>query len=186
MVNYFSSATLQTTYGFNLVWSNDYSLGVLDADITNIRLGCSQSTVICLGAGPTGVDQLRVLACGNCYTITGGTQINTPLYSGGAYWYYGSGSIGFAPTSVITQNSADIYDLASDLRLSWHIGGSSGYRAGSYITYASDYTRYIYMKNGNPSVVPGAVTTTTTTTTVTLPISPVGITYAFLSSLFIF
>lgn len=144
-----------------------------------IRAGCTQSTVICLGAGQTGVDQLRVVACGNCYTITGGTTLNAPLYSGGAYWYYGSGSIGFAPTSVIAQGSADTYDSSSELRLSWHIGGSSGYRAGSYITYASDYTRYVYMLNGNPSAV---TPSTAAPIPVTLPISPVGTTY----ELFIF
>ena len=179
MVNNFLSSTLINTDGFSLVWSNDYSLGVLDADIQKIRAGCTQSTVICLGAGQTGVDQLRVVACGNCYTITGGTTLNAPLYSGGAYWYYGSGSIGFAPTSVIAQGSADTYDSSSELRLSWHIGGSSGYRAGSYITYASDYTRYVYMLNGNPSAV---TPSTAAPIPVTLPISPVGTTY----ELFIF
>ena len=106
----------------------------------------TSSSVICFGAGRTGVDELQVLACGNCYIITGGTQQNSPLYSGIAFWYYGSGSIGFAPTSVKNQSSGDTYDIASEFRMSWHIG-SPGFRAGSYVTYESDYSRYVYMLN---------------------------------------
>ena len=64
------------------------------------------------------------------------TVINTPQLLNGTYWYYtlsttapNRGSIGFAPTSAITQNEADIN--AGGERLSWHlIAGTGGHRIG--------------------------------------------------------
>ncbi len=66
------------------------------------------------------------------------TVINTPQLLNGAYWYYTlsttdpeQGSIGFAPTNSINQNSADYGNWTDPLRLSWHLmEGSGGYRLG--------------------------------------------------------
>ncbi len=65
------------------------------------------------------------------------TVINTPQLLNGAYWYltldtgYGQGSIGFAPTNSINQDSADFGNWTDPLRLSWHLmEGSGGYRLG--------------------------------------------------------
>ena len=67
------------------------------------------------------------------------TVVNTPQLLNGTYWYYtldiygGSiiGSIGFAPTNVIDQNSADRQTPADPLRLSWHLDtGNGGWRLG--------------------------------------------------------
>jgi hypothetical protein len=66
------------------------------------------------------------------------TVINTPQLLNGAYWYYtlsttfpNQGSIGFAPTNSINQNSADYGNWTDPLRLSWHlVEGTGGYRLG--------------------------------------------------------
>jgi hypothetical protein len=66
------------------------------------------------------------------------TVINTPQLLNGAYWYYtlsttwpDQGSIGFAPTNSINQNSADFGNWTDPLRLSWHlVEGQGGYRLG--------------------------------------------------------
>ena len=57
------------------------------------------------------------------------------------YWYhYSPKSMGFAPSSSVSLNSADTTDGPSKTRLSWHFG-SSGYRAGS----TTDPTANLYM-----------------------------------------
>ena len=66
------------------------------------------------------------------------TVINTPQLLNGTYWYYtlsttwpDQGSIGFAPTNSINQNSADYGNWTDPLRLSWHLSeGLGGYRLG--------------------------------------------------------
>jgi hypothetical protein len=65
------------------------------------------------------------------------TVLNTPQLLNGTYWYYSlntfvpnAGSIGFAPTATITQNSADAYDMSDPLRLSWHLDTYGGWRLG--------------------------------------------------------
>ena len=64
------------------------------------------------------------------------TVINTPQLLNGAYWYltldtgYGQGSIGFAPTNSINQDSADFGNWTDPLRLSWHLATFGGYRLG--------------------------------------------------------
>ena len=66
------------------------------------------------------------------------TVINTPQLLNGTYWYYtlsttwpDQGSIGFAPTNSINQNSADYGNWTDPLRLSWHlVEGIGGYRLG--------------------------------------------------------
>lgn len=77
------------------------------------------------------------------------TVINTPQLLNGAYWYLtlatpvpNEGSIGFAPTAVINQNSADFGTLGEQ-RLSWHlISNLGGYRIGN-ITGLNDSTAYL-------------------------------------------
>jgi hypothetical protein len=65
------------------------------------------------------------------------TVLNTPQLLNGAYWYLtldtgdGQGSIGFAPTNSINQDSADYGNWTDPLRLSWHlIADTGGYRLG--------------------------------------------------------
>jgi len=83
---------------------------------------------------------------------------NVMRWEHGTYWYsYYGRSIGFAPTSSVSLNSADVQNSYSDRRMSWHFPGS-GWRCGDIRG-----TRY----NDMQKVVMyyGKVTTTTTTTT---------------------
>jgi hypothetical protein len=82
-------------------------------------------------------------------SVTTETTLNSPQFYGRAYWYFTNGqSFGFAPTNVINQGNADVYDQSSNLRLSWHLDGvSGGWRIGNVITLNSDttYIKKIYL-----------------------------------------
>jgi len=85
------------------------------------------------------------------------TVINTPQLLNGAYWYYtlvttdpSEGSIGFAPTNSINQNSAD-YGTEGEQRLSWHlIANIGGYRIGNdtSLNNSSAYLKQVWTWNG--------------------------------------
>jgi len=85
------------------------------------------------------------------------TVINTPQLLNGAYWYYTlvtthptHGSIGFAPTNIINQNSAD-YGTEGEQRLSWHlIANIGGYRIGNdtSLNNSSAYLKQVWTWNG--------------------------------------
>ena len=84
------------------------------------------------------------------------TVINTPQLLNGTYWYYtlsttapNRGSIGFAPTSAITQNEADM--RAGSERLSWHIiADEGGWRIGDDVELnsSSAYLKQVWTWNG--------------------------------------
>ena len=79
------------------------------------------------------------------------TVLNTPQLLNGTYWYYTlatncptCGSIGFAPTSSITQNSADTSNTGDPLRMSWHLqDGLGGYRLGTFLDVSNNSTTYL-------------------------------------------
>jgi hypothetical protein len=66
----------------------------------------------------------------------------------GVYWYNTpSKSFGFAPNATITQKTADVFDRASTLRLSWHLDSYTGFRLGNLLDlYNSNYLK-IVLKN---------------------------------------
>ena len=94
------------------------------------------------------------------------TVKNTPQLLNGTYWYYtlntsqargqNLGSIGFAPTSTINQNSADTSNGSDPLRLSWHLHESlpgqlvdGGYRLGTLNSSGTDaYLKQVWTWNG--------------------------------------
>ena len=94
------------------------------------------------------------------------TVKNTPQLLNGTYWYYtlntgqafgqNLGSIGFAPTSSITQSSADTSNQDDPLRLSWHLHEalsgqlvSGGFRLGTLqLNDSSDYLKQVWTWNG--------------------------------------
>ena len=93
------------------------------------------------------------------------TVINTPQLLNGTYWYYtlsttapNRGSIGFAPTSAITQNEADM--RAGSERLSWHlIAGEGGWRIGDDVELnsSSAYLKQVWTWNGPAAPAPAPV-----------------------------
>ena len=103
------------------------------------------------------------------------TVKNTPQLLNGTYWYYtlntsqargqNLGSIGFAPTSSIDQNSADISNGSDPLRLSWHLHEADpgwlvngGYRLGSLaLNESTDYLKQVWTWNGPAAPAPAPV-----------------------------
>ena len=91
------------------------------------------------------------------------TAINTPQLLNGTYWYYTlatncgtCGSIGFAPSNSITQNSADVSNLEDPLRMSWHLeAGLGGWRLGTSVNINSDaYLKQVWTWNGPAAPAP--------------------------------
>jgi hypothetical protein len=143
-----------TNLGFRLVYNYTYSHVTTRSEILSVRSQCTSSTIICVGGNRYDETFLRLVACANCFYVTTETILNQPQYYGGAYWYFTDGySFGFAPIFTITQNTADTFDQSSNLRLSWHLDGSSGGWRLGFITSLNgdtDYYKKIYLnENGN-------------------------------------
>ena len=145
LLNYISYSGLINA-GYTNIYNFPHSQVLSSNDVVTWRSYCNADTILCLGGGSAGSDLIRAFACGNCYAITTVTVINVPVLNGLAYWYYTTAnSIGFAPNSVITQSNADVYDMTSELRVSWNYAG--GYRAGSVTSYGTDLQKYVFYKN---------------------------------------
>jgi hypothetical protein len=95
------------------------------------------------------------------------TVRNTPQLLNGTYWYYTLnislqdgiplGSIGFAPTGVINQETADIQSRSDPLRLSWHIEPIlGGYRLGDLnpLNDSTAYLKQVWSWDGRPTAAP--------------------------------
>ena len=106
-----------------------------------------------------GSSTLPILAAAPTAQVFTETVLNTPQLLNGTYWYYtlaapvGStfGSIGFAPTNVINQNSADQQTPADPLRLSWHLDtANGGWRLGDQIELngSTAYLKQVWTWNG--------------------------------------
>ena len=110
---------------------------------------CSPSTILCFAGGVSYSDTLLTMACGNCLQITNQTALNSPVFYGGAYWYFRNGySIGYSPTSSVYMNTADTMYGASDQRISYNMDGNGGYRIGPFTYYNAEYAKYFYFKYG--------------------------------------
>jgi hypothetical protein len=113
-----------------------------------------------------GSSTLPVLAAAPTSQVFTNTVLNTPQLLNGAYWYNTpSRSIGFSPTNIISQQSADAQNNSDPLRLSWHLldqGG--GWRLGEInafnpnsgvdLNFSSDYLKQVWTWNGRPTAAP--------------------------------
>lgn len=94
------------------------------------------------------------------------TAYNSTIFADDTYWYWNTYSVGFSPSALIYQTSADVgsagwgyYDNLGDgdLRLSWHTGNTSnvfgGWRSGLNIGLngAQDWQRYVLVRDGQPN-----------------------------------
>lgn len=65
-------------------------------------------------------------------------SISTAYYSNGPYWYYFPGKgVGFAPSSTVNLDNADVHNRDSGdctSLLSWHMTGAGGRRFGCIIS----------------------------------------------------
>ena len=106
---------------------------------------------VILSGKAVGSSTITVAAAAPTAQVFTETVINTPQLLNGTYWYYTlatncptCGSIGFAPTSSITQNSADTSNTGDPLRMSWHLqDGIGGYRLGTFLDGGNNSTAYL-------------------------------------------
>lgn len=146
-----------TSSGWTLCWSGYYG-GT--ASLQTIKDSCTQTYVL-YAAGVKDAATYLLAAAGERSAVFAETGNNVTTKNNETYWYFNSGkSIGFAPSSVITQSSADTTDYSSLYRMSWHAGycGAGllcgGWRVGNLTGLNSDnnYVRAIYQSN---TVTPG-------------------------------
>ena len=108
------------------------------------------ATYIFVGArDPDG--KIVVGAIGERSVVLQETSLNQPNEHNGLYWYFTKGkAFGFSPTDEIECSSADVHDKNNNQRLSWHLTGSGGYRAGSNCDLNSDkkYRKLVYWHEG--------------------------------------
>jgi hypothetical protein len=134
--------------GFTVVYEYAYSSWTASTQISNIRAGCTSSTILCVGGRATSSDILLTVACGSCFIVTNTTVLNIPVLDNGVFWYNTPNKcFGFAPNASINQSTADIFDTESRLRLSWHLDVYMGFRLGSLSSvYGGDYYKIILKK----------------------------------------
>ena len=130
--------------GYIPVYEITYGTTTTTADINNVRSGCNATSKLCVACYIDSVpSMLLTVACGDCYTLTSQTGLNSPQYANGAYFYFlSSYSFGFAENSTISQNSADIVDQGASTRISWHLDSGGGWRCGSTVWLNSDASYY--------------------------------------------
>lgn len=132
-----------------------------------VRLGNNSELIrpkgkyVILAGKAAGSSTIMLLAAAPTKDVFTETIINTPQLLNGTYWYYtlntiaeGNGSIGFAPTEIITQSSADVSNWDDPLRLSWHVVDyNGGYRLGtlSGLNSSTDYLRQVWTWGGVPT-----------------------------------
>jgi len=112
---------------------------------------------VILSAKAVGSTTILLAAAAPTAQVFTETVINTPQLLNGAYWYYtlvttvpNEGSIGFAPTNSVNQNSAD-NATTGEQRLSWHlIADLGGFRIGddTNLNDSSAYLKQVWTWNG--------------------------------------
>ena len=125
-----------------------------------------------------------IAACGERSVVSVTTSSTTIAYAhNGAYWYFTpSQSLGFARSETISLNSADVVSSDCAYRLSWHLSGGGGWRAGCSTGLNGDRTwkKVVYLggspkdPSSSPTLPPSVLplplpTTAPTTSTPTAP-----------------
>jgi len=125
-------------------YSQLYAHATQVADVKEFAVGASPYAYAILGARYGASGNFKLAAVGEYDAVFAVTSSRYVAYeNSGTYWYNslltGSKSMGFAPTSSVNLNNAD-YGDSDPTRMSWHLTGGGGYRAG----VASDSTSNIY------------------------------------------
>ena len=76
--------------GYTLVYNKTYSWPTSSAEILSISDNCTSSSVICIGGADLS-GNLLLAACGNCQAITATTNLNSPVFISGMWWYFTPG-----------------------------------------------------------------------------------------------
>ena len=129
---------------------------------SDIPIKDTSGQYVILTGKAVGSSTLPILAAAPTAQVFTETVVNTPQLLNGTYWYYtlsttapNRGSIGFAPTSAITQNEADM--RAGSERLSWHlIADEGGWRIGDDVELnsSSAYLKQVWTWNGPAAPAP--------------------------------
>ena len=149
-----SEQTLRNN-GWTLFYEQTYGT-VIGNTTTPIR---PSGQYVILAGKAVGSSNILLAAAAPTAQVFTETVINTPQLLNGTYWYYTlstncptCGSIGFAPTSSINQNSADTSNTEDPLRMSWHLqDGIGGWRLGTFIdggNNSSAYLKQVWTWNG--------------------------------------
>ena len=143
-----ASKSLLTKYGYSSIYSVLYNVPTTNTDMSGIRARCQSSSSICVG-GTDLLDNILLMACGNCYNIMTNTSRTVPRLVNDVWWYYTQGSsFGFAPAWQITQNPTDTTLIGGENRLSWTLTGSSGgYRVGTNtnLNTSNSFKKFVYL-----------------------------------------
>jgi len=112
-----------------------------------------KGSCLLVGARETGKKVLKLAAMGRADIVTKLRQLNQTELHNGVHWYAcnasGSKSVGFSPNETISQNNADNADMSSPTRLSWHLNGHGGWRAGDVtgLSQSSEWEKVIFVGN---------------------------------------
>ncbi len=119
--------SLLINYGYLSVYDVRYNVSTTTTDLSVIRGRCLSTSSVCVG-GADLVDNIKLMACGNCFSIIlRETPKITPNFVQGVWWYYTLNfSFGFSPSSEITQDPADNANTGGSNRLSWILPGAVG------------------------------------------------------------
>jgi hypothetical protein len=167
-----SEQTLRNN-GWTLFYEQTYGT-VIGNTTTPIR---PSGQYVILTGKAVGSSTLPILAAAPTAQVFTETVANTPQLLNGTYWYYSLstpvaganfGSIGFAPTSVINQDSADTQAVSDQLRLSWHLDAhNGGWRLGEINEFngaslvdmnsSTAYLKQVWTWNGPAAPAPAPV-----------------------------
>lgn len=129
---------LSSLQGWTRVFCKPYSHRTTMADFSQAITQFGAQALL-LGARRAGEDQLVVAAMGNVEAVVAERDEAATRHHNGVHWYCQKGkSVGFAPKPTVELDSADTVDLACKERLSWHLNGCGGWRAGSCIGLDTD------------------------------------------------
>ena len=147
--------------GWTLFYEQTYATAIGNS-ITPIR---PNGQYVILSGKAVGSTTILLAAAAPTAQVFTETVIDTPQLLNGTYWYYTlatncgtCGSIGFAPTSSITQNSADTSNTEDPLRMSWHLEAElGGYRLGTddrSLNSSTAYLKQVWTWNGPTAPAP--------------------------------
>lgn len=102
------------------------------------QLDPGKGKYLLVGARKTGSDAILLAAVAKREDVLQGTVSSQTHLANNVHWYCEpSKAFGFSPNSKINLRTADTLDDNGSLRLSWHLSGGGGWRAGKNIDLGS-------------------------------------------------
>ncbi|CAF0887120.1 unnamed protein product [Rotaria sp. Silwood1] len=121
---------------WNIIYDFPYSHGTTVEELRALRSQCKKHIIVGAIQGNSSMI-LKIAAMGPSEILSLDSPLNQPTKFGNVHWYLTQNkSFGFAPSSTtINCNLADYNEKDNaENRLSWHLHGKGGYRAGSVIS----------------------------------------------------